>query len=210
MVVFDNKIQTVLESYHKRITAENKLMQSLPIEEGMKMRDDFLLPVGEEVGQFLNTLIKGGQSKTILEVGTSYGYSTVWLAEAAKKTGGKVITLEIDPKKSAYAKEQLQEAGIGDFVDFRVGDALDLIDASDDTFDFVLIDIWKEFYVPCFHKVIPKLNGEAFVVADNIIFPPQHEKEAAAYRESVQKSNLFDSILLPIGSGLEVSKLNKP
>jgi len=208
-IKMEQKIKTVLEAYHQRIEKENALMRSLPIEEGMKMRDDFLLPVGEEVGQFLNTLIKGAKSKTILEVGTSYGYSTVWLAEAAKQTGGKVITLEIDQKKSVYTKEQLQKAGLANHVDFRVGDALELIEASAESFDFVLIDIWKELYVPSFHKVLPKLNNEAFVVADNIIFPPHHKKEAVAYRKAVRETKIFDSVLLPIGSGLEVSKLKK-
>lgn len=206
-VSMEKNIEIVLAEYHQRIEKENTLMRSLPMEEGMKIRDEFLLPVGEEVGAFLNMLIKGAHSKTILEIGTSYGYSTIWLAEAARQNGGKVITLEIDRKKSTYAKEQLKKAGLDSYVDFRIGDALDLIGSSAETFDFVLVDIWKELYVPCFHQFLPKLNEKAYVIADNIIHPHQHKKEAAEYREAVQKTNCFDSVLLPIGSGLEVSKL---
>ena len=79
--------------------------------------------VGYETAIFLNTLVKSAKSKTILELGTSYGYSTIFLAEAARANGGQVITLEIHSEKIEYAKEKVREAGLSDFVDFRKGDA---------------------------------------------------------------------------------------
>lgn len=204
---FDKKIQTVLNEYHQRIKAENELMKSLPIADGMKRRDEFLLPVGEEVGQFLHTLAKAANSKTILEIGTSYGYSTIWLAAAAKATGGRVITLEIDEQKAAYAKTQLEKAGLSEFVECRVGDALESIRQAKERFDFVLVDIWKRFYLPSFELFLPKLNKGAYVIGDNMIFPPNQQKEVKAYRAAVKATNAFDTILLPIGSGIEVSLL---
>jgi len=169
MIDFDKKIQEVLTTYHQRIKEETDLMRRLPLEEGMKRRDEFLLPVGQEVGQFLNTLVKSARSHHILEIGTSYGYSTIWLAEAAKKTGGKVMTLEIDPQKVAYAKNQLNIAGLAQQVDFIIGDAVASIISSVHQFDFVLVDVWKELYLPAFDAFFPKLNPGAFVVADNMI-----------------------------------------
>jgi len=206
MIVFDKKVTTVLTEYHQRIAEETALMQSLPIQEGVKRRDEFLLPVGPEVGQFLNSMVKSADAKTILEIGTSYGYSTIWLAEAASKTGGKVITLEIDPQKVEYAKSKIAAAGLAKYVDFRVGDALESIQQATETFDFVLIDIWKELYIPAFELIFPKLNAGAYLMGDNMLHPPIHRKEANAYRAAIKATAAFDSVLLPIGSGIEVSK----
>ena len=223
MIDLDKKVRTVLEAYHDRMQAENALMKALPREEAMKRRDEFLLPVGETIGQFLNEMIKSAQAKMILEIGTSYGYSTLWMAEAAAKTGGKVVTLEIDEKKVAYAQSQIAKAGLSDVVEFYLGDALNILtdlganpsaaqpemaSALKTKFDFVLVDIWKELYVPSFELIFPLLNPGAYVVADNMLYPPVHRKEAGEYREAVKATKAFDSVLLPIGSGIEVSCLN--
>jgi len=207
---FDKKVQTVLDEYHQRMEKENALMRSLPMKEGMKRRDEWLLPVGEEVAHFLNMMVKASNAQTILEIGTSYGYSTIWLAEAARQTGGKVITLEIDNQKAAYAKMQIEKAGLSEFVDFKVNDALQSISEianQNAKIDFVLVDIWKELYVPSFELFFPILKKGAFVIADNIISPPMHHKEATEYRNAVIATNAFDTVLLPIGSGIEVSKM---
>ncbi len=205
MIDFDKNIQIVIAAYHQRMVTESALMKKLPIEEGMKRRDEFLLPVGKEVGQFLNSMVKAANAQTILEIGTSYGYSTVWLAEAVRQTGGKVITLEIDEQKSSYAKTQIKKAGLEDYVDFRVGDALESIQQAPEIFDFVLVDIWKELYVPSFELIFPKLKKGGYLIGDNMIHPPMHHQEAAAYRTAIKATNAFDSVLLPIGSGVEVS-----
>lgn len=206
MIDFDVKVQSVLSEYHERLKAETARMNSLAFEEGVRRRDEFLLPVGPDVGRFLNTLLRGAESKCILEIGTSYGYSTVWLAEAARKNGGRLITLEIDGKKAKYAKSQIEKAGLEAFVEFRVGDALTAIRDASERFDFVLLDLWKDLYVPCFQLFLPKLNADAFVVADNMILPSNHHQAATSYRMAVRKSGMFDSLLLPIGSGIEVSQ----
>ena len=207
MIDFDSKARRVLDEYHQRIEDERLQMQILSHEEGFKKRDQFLLPVGKSVGIFLNTLVKESSAQSILEIGTSYGYSTLWLAEAAKETGGKVISLEIDPNKASYAKEKLEKADLIDFVDMRIGDALQSIHEANEIFDFVLVDIWKELYVPSFESFFPKLKKGAYIVADNMIFPPAHQKETAAYRKAIDQTNSFDSVLLPIGSGIEISHL---
>jgi predicted O-methyltransferase YrrM len=205
MIQFDPKIEIVLKKYHLRMEAENIEMQSIPINVGMKRRDEFLLSVGVETAIFLNTLVKSAQSKTILEIGTSYGYSTIWLAEAARANGGKVITLENNPEKAKYAQQQIHEAGLSDFVEFRIGDALESIDNHPETYDFILLDIWKELYVPCFERFFPKLNKGAWVIGDNMIFPPHSRPEAAIYRQCIRETNAFDTVLMPIGSGIELS-----
>ncbi len=202
---FDKKIKAVLAGYHQRMEAEAALAASLSdIERTMRI-DEFLLPVGAETGGFLNMLAKSAKAKSILEIGTSYGYSTVWLAEAARANGGRLITLEISPEKAGYARQKIREAGLAEVVEFRVGDALESIAHAAETFDFVLLDLWKELYVPCFDLFFPKLKPGAWVVADNMTYPPQHLPEATAYRKRVRETGAFDTVLLPVGSGLELS-----
>jgi predicted O-methyltransferase YrrM len=206
MIKFEDKIENVLSLYHQRMNDEQQLVSSLSHTEIMHRRDEMLLPVGAETGMFLNMLAKSAKSKTILEIGTSYGYSAVWLAEAARANGGCVITLEMSGGKTAYAKTKIEEAGLTDFVDFKIGDALELIRAETGTFDFVLLDLWKELYVSCFDLFVKKLDKGAWVVADNMIYPPQDAKETAAYKKKVVGSKMFNTMLLPIGSGIEVSQ----
>ena len=74
-------------------------------------------------------------------------------------------------------------------------------------FDFVLLDLWKELYVPCFELFADKLSHGSIVVADNMLFPDAARAHADAYRERVRASGRFDSVLLPVGSGIELSRL---
>src|SRR3546814_2563270 len=94
----------------------------------------------------MNDLVKAGEFRAILEVGSSYGYSTLWLAEAAQAIGGRVTSLELHPGKIAAAREMLKSAGLADYVDFIEGDALASLDELPGTFDFVLIALWKDLY----------------------------------------------------------------
>jgi predicted O-methyltransferase YrrM len=205
MFDFDEKVQRVLIQYRERMAAETNRMQSLSMEEGFKLRNEFLLPVGEDTATFLHTLIKSAKAKTILEIGTSYGYSTLWLADAARLNGAKLITLESDKIKADFAKQKINDAGLTAYVDFRVGDAMESISTSTEMFDLVLIDLWKELYVPCLNLLFPKLNKGAWVIADNMIYPEHDIKETTVYRNCIRATNAFDTVLMPIGSGIEVS-----
>jgi predicted O-methyltransferase YrrM len=203
-----NSIKIILAEYNQRIEVENALMKALPTAEGMKRRDEFLLSVGEETAIFLSNLIKAAKPKTILEIGTSYGYSTLWLAEAAQSYRGKVITLENDTHKSEYAQQKMKEAGLEGIVSFVVGDARTYLKNTTETFDFVLLDLWKELYIPCFDLFFPKLNAGAYLISDNMLLPPHHQSEMEIYRNHLKNTKAFDSVLLPIGSGIEVSYLH--
>src|SRR3546814_8811969 len=99
---------------------------------------EFLLPVGPETVRLMNDLVKAGEFRAILEVGSSYGYSTLWLAEAAQAIGGRVTSLELHSGKIAAAREMLKSAGLADYFDFIEGDAFASLDALPGTFDFVL------------------------------------------------------------------------
>jgi predicted O-methyltransferase YrrM len=171
----------------------------------MSRVDEFLLPVGEETAALMGLLVNGAQPRNILEIGTSYGYSTLFLADAARSVGAKLTTIELAATKSQYAQDAITRAGLAASVDFRVGDALEVLKTLPGPFDFVLIDLWKNLYVPCLNLIAPKLSSGAFVLADNMIFPETARAAATAYQRRVRELG-FDSVLMPIGSGVEVSR----
>jgi predicted O-methyltransferase YrrM len=168
-------------------------------------RDEFLLPVGPEVGWFLHSLVLARRPGRILELGTSYGYSTLFLADAARQVGATLITMDLADYKQAEARANIERVGLAAFVDFRLGDAVALIDADPGPFDLVLLDIWKDLYVPCLDAFYPKLSDEGIVAADNMIEPAAARADVRKYRAAVQALPDMQSALLPIGSGIELS-----
>jgi predicted O-methyltransferase YrrM len=202
----DERIERLLETYEERIEAEEARKEELLAGNDVSLRDTLLLAVGRDTGRLLNALVKGAGATRILELGTSFGYSTVWLAEAARETGGRVVSVETHPGKRDYALEQLTSVGLDSVVDLRLGDATELLQTLDGPVDFVLLDLWKELYVLCFDLMLPLLHQDAFIVADNMLLPERFQEDAAAYRRHVRATGRFDSILLPIDEGLEISR----
>jgi len=203
----DAAVHAVFGLYDKRMQEEAAYWRNPT---GGKTQDDFLLAVGPATGAFLNNLVKDSGARRILEIGTSYGYSTTWLAEAAKATGGAVTSLDVAANKQAYAREMLEKAGLADVVEFRCGDALELIPTLEDGLDLVLLDCWKDVYVGCLERFHPKLAPGAVVVADNMIRPANARADALAYRRAVRGKPDMTSVLLSLGSGLEVSRKRGP
>lgn len=203
--IFENtRVQAVFDRYQKRADAEHNEMQALG-SAGMARRDEFLLPIGIDAGRFLHSLVLARKPARIFEVGTSYGYSTLFLADAASTYGGSVVTLDLAAGKQRYAKLQMESAGLESHVEFRNGDAVDLINKDKGRLDFVLIDIWKELYVPCLEAVYPKLAKQGLIVADNMYSPAVHIKEARKYRKAIQSRPDLQTLLVPIGSGIELT-----
>ena len=202
----DPAVSAVLADYEARAEREQEIWSTRSADENLRRRDEMLLPVGRAAGMLMNLLIKEGEARRILEIGSSYGYSTTWLAEAARAVGGKVISLELHAAKTQYACTQLERAGLADYVEFRVDDALASLRQLPGPFDFVLIDLWKDLYVPVFELLHRKLSPGAIVVADNMLFPEEFRAEARAYRQRVRAAAGMSSVLLAVGNGLEVSR----
>ncbi len=204
-LITDEKILAVLDLYHARIEDERRARREDPsLMQGIGWRDTQLLTVGEEVAALINILAKSIETPRILEIGTSYGYSGIWLAEAARATGGRLISLELHDYKANHAREMAERAGLADHVDFLVGDAVDLIAGLPGTFDFVLLDLWKDMYVPCLEAFYPRLTPGAIIVADNMIVPGGPEVER--YGRAVRAKPGIASMLLPVGQGIELSR----
>jgi len=116
--MIDPAVWRVLEEYEARAEREEQLWSTLKEEETRRRLDEFLLPVGRAAGTLMNLIVKGANARRILEVGSSYGYSTVWLAEAARAIDGRVISLELRAAKTEYARAQLARAQLERFVSF--------------------------------------------------------------------------------------------
>jgi predicted O-methyltransferase YrrM len=202
----DASFWAVIEDYEARARREEEEWPRLSEEDIRRRRDEMLLAVGRATGTLMSVIIKEGGARRILEVGSSYGYSTTWLAEAARTICGKVISLELQAAKTEYALGQLRRAGLAEFVQFRVGDALASLAELSGPFDFVLIDLWKDLYVPVWDALQSKLAPGAIVVADNMLEPASARAHAQVYRERVHATAQVSSVLLNVGKGLEVSR----
>lgn len=205
MYFTDPKAAEVFAEYLARHEQERAVTRDLPRGQFGERRDEFLLPVGADVGNFLRALAVGRRPERILELGTSYGYSTLFLADAAKACGAKLVTVDVDAAKQDYARRMLERAGLAEAVEFRCGDALDIVAADESEFGLVLLDIWKNLYLPCFEAVYPKLAEEGLIVSDNMIMPESAREAVRAYREAVRAKVDLQTVLLPLGSGIELT-----
>nr|WP_174505457.1 O-methyltransferase [Acinetobacter sp. Marseille-Q1620] len=153
-----------------------------------------------ESAQYLAMLIRIQQSRKILEIGTSTGYSTLWLADAAQVTQGQVTTLEIDEKRTHQAKQYAKELSVDNVIDFWVGDAQKFIETSSEIYDFILLDAEREAYVN-YWKYLPNMiqpQGGVLIV-DNVI---SHAAEVKDFICEVKKDNRFMTTTLSLGAGL--------
>jgi predicted O-methyltransferase YrrM len=206
----DQAIETVLAELDERARREWQGGPQGASQMTVDVRDRMLLSIGRDAGVLVNMLAKSAGCRRILEIGTSYGYSTIWLAEAARASGGKVISLDVADYKQAHAAEVLERAGLRNHVEFHTGDALQIIPQLEGGFDFVLVDLWKDLYVPALDLFFPKLAPGATIVADNMLRPAADRTNALGYRRAVRARPGITSVLLPVGQGLEVSRLKGP
>jgi predicted O-methyltransferase YrrM len=157
-----------------------------------------LRQITPEVGAFLHTLILATRPDRILEIGTSGGYSTIWLATAARAVGAAVTTLEIDPAKIRRAAPNVSEAGVGDIVTIVEGDAFEYLARPDASFQFVFLDAEKEDYEAFLDRLVDILPVGGLIVADNLT---SHADELADFRERALSHPFLSSMVVPIGRG---------
>lgn len=152
-----------------------------------------------DTGEFFHILVLISKSKNILEVGTSNGYSTIWLGESVKKNKGKVTTIEMSEHKVKMAHEHFKRAKLSN-IKIVHGDALREIPKLKGKFDFLFLDALKEDYINYFKLAYPKLTKNAIIVADNAIMFERYMKD---YLNYVRTHKNLRSVLVPIGSGVE-------
>lgn len=148
----------------KQRDIEKKVQAFLKSSEGTWR--DMNVPVSD--GQLLHDIIVKHKYKKALEIGTSTGHSGVWIAWALSKTGGKLITIDIDERRHRKALENFKKAGVSEFVDARLADAHELVKELKGPFDFVFSDADKEWYKNYFVDLEPKLEVGGCFTAHNI------------------------------------------
>jgi len=161
-----------------------------------------MLNITPDTGRLLWILARAARAARILEVGTSNAYSTIWLADAARATGGRVVTLEQSPEKVRLARENLLRAGLADRVEIREGRAADTLAGLPGPFDLVFLDADRPSYRTYLDLVVPKLVPGGLLVADNVV---THRQDLEDYLARVKAHPDLFSVTVPVGKGEEVS-----
>ena len=205
MALDDPRFVATLAEYNKRLAEERKIISSPDVVPEELDYDALLVPVGEDVGRLMHAMVIGLKAQIIVELGTSYGYSTMFLADAARATGGRLYSYDVAANKQAYARERLERLGLADQVEFRLGDATETLLSQPGPVDFALIDHAKHLYVPALERVVPLLSRGGTIIADNMLFPPQAVKDAEIYRAAVRAVPDMEATLIPMGSGIDIA-----
>jgi predicted O-methyltransferase YrrM len=204
----DPRVQRVLESMHAESDKNDPpLLAKAKGKEGSArtaMLDEAFIPVSPEAGRLLYTLARGAAAGTMIEFGTSFGISTIYLAAAVRDRGeGSVITTELLEPKAERAREYVREAGLFDLVDFRVGDARETLRGIPRDVSLLFLDGWKELYLPLLEQLEPALLPGALVIGDDLdLFPDALEPYLRYVRHP---ENGYVSNRIPIGDAMEVS-----
>lgn len=156
---------------------------------------------------FLNMLIKIKNVQSALEIGTSNGYSAIWLAKALKETGGKLITLEYWQKRVDLALENFKKTGVEDIITTITGDAIEILkdmsEKKSHSFDFVFVDANKAEYIEYFKSYDTLLTKGGIIVADNIL---SHYKKTKDFVETIMNNPNYQSQILNFDTGLLLSQ----
>jgi caffeoyl-CoA O-methyltransferase len=200
----DSKVLKVISRLNKRANRERDGRVKVAPEQEM-------LAITADTGMFFSILLKAIEARRVLEVGTSAGFSTLWLADAiGKNHNTKVITIEMNPQKIEWALKNFKEAGVDKMIEIKQGLALDLLHNLKGNFDFVFLDADKENIVRYFDLVLPLVRIGGIIAADNMLYPYHFRPAMRKYASHVHRKPNIQSVTVPIGMGEEITiKLRK-
>ncbi len=169
-------------------------------DEGLEDRLERFRNVEPETAELLGVLVRAMGAERVLEIGTSNGYSTIWLGDAAEAVGGSVISLDIDAERTAAAFDNLTQAGVDGFVELHTQDAAEALSAYEDgAFDLVFLDAERREYASYWPDVVRVLRPRGLLVVDNTL---SHAKELVEFSELVYSDESVTSTLVTVGSGV--------
>lgn len=158
--------------------------------------------IAPETGQLLSLLITDRNYKKVLEIGTSNGYSAIWMAQALEKTGGEIWTIESNFKKRLpLAQENFKKSGLKN-INQIVGHAPEVIPKTPQKFDMAFFDATKYEHIDYFNALKDRIKKGGLIITDNI---SSHKKDFEKYIQTVQREKTFDSVILEIDQGLMFS-----
>lgn len=171
---------------------------------------------GHLQGKFLELLVKMHHPKVILEIGTYTGYSGICMARGLDKNG-KLITLDINDELAPMVKGFFKKSGLADQIDYRLGNALDIIPTLEGHFDMVFIDADKANYINYYELIIDRMNPGGIIMADNVLWSgkilveegkkiDKDTKILLEYNKMVQNDPRVENVLLPIRDGIMLAR----
>ncbi len=202
------RIQNVLSKLQEQSEYEDEYEQTIPHSERM-------LAIRKDTGMFYNILLKSINAKNILEIGTSFGFSTLWFADALisknKIDDCSITTIDNEPFKRQMAQKNFEEAEVNQIIKIKEGNAKNVLsELSTDSknknfFDFVFIDADKENYIEYFDLCFPMVRKEGIIGADNILFPEKFNSLMNEYVSHVRNHPNTQSVTIPIDNGEEIT-----
>ena len=165
-------------------------------------RSKKMLNLEPETARFLHILLRSARRTRLLEIGTSNGYSTIWLAWAMSLTGGRVVSLDRDAAKQALADANLRHVGLRELVELRCGDATEIVADLPGPFDCIFFDADRYSAPAQVSLLMPKLLPDVLLLADNVL---SHPTEIVAYLRALEALPDFERVVVPIGKGLSVA-----
>ena len=164
--------------------------------------------VEPDTAELIGVLIRAAGARRILELGTSNGYSTIWLADAAEATGGRVVSVDVDPARIWLAGANLAEADLVDQVELRSEDAAATLERSSDAeWEFVFLDAERPAYAGYVPDLLRVLAPGGLLAVDNV---RSHEPELAEFTALVEAQESLTQTVVPVGAGLRVAVLDRP
>jgi caffeoyl-CoA O-methyltransferase len=199
IAVVDSKILSVIARLNRQSNRERSgRVKVAP--------DQEMLTITADTGMFFSVLLKAIKARSILEVGTSTGFSTLWFADAMDKSHStRIITIEMNPKKVERALKNFKEAGLDKMIEIKQGIALDLLYKLKGKFDFVFLDADKENIIRYFDIVLPMVRIGGIVAADNMLYPDHYRLAMRKYARHVHTKPNVQSVTVPIGMGEEIT-----
>lgn len=205
-------LDPALKAYAERFTSpEPELLAALNRETNLKVLYPRMLS-GHVQGRILSMFSHMLRPRRVLEIGTYTGYSAICFAEGLAPDG-KVITIDINAELGGIIDKYVQQAGLEEKIDFRVGDAREIIPTIDEEIDMVFIDADKQNYIHYFDLVLPKLRPGGIILADNVLWsgrvldPKENDKETTGLRNfavHVSNNDQVEHILMPVRDGIMV------
>lgn len=153
--------------------------------------------------ELLGVLVRATRARRVLELGTSNGYSTLWLADAAEATDGRVLTVEIDPERGALAHEHLAALGLADRVELRTGDAGEALrESADGAWELIFLDAERPAYAGYVRDLVRTLAPHGVLAVDNVI---SHAHKLVEFTALIEAEPSLTQTVVPVGAGLRLA-----
>ena len=160
--------------------------------------------ISRTTAEFLYDFIVDFNAKSVVEIGTSNGYSGIWIGKALKKTGGKLLTIEFYDKRLDAAKENFVKCDVSDIIT-KQGNAATVLEYLPEDFkiDFAFVDANKAEYVKFFHLIEPHLVKGGYIACDNVI---SHALKVKPFLDEINANPNYENVVLPLPAGLSLAK----